>query len=106
MNKYALKKTPAIGSNDYLSVIEENDEAIKETTEELFKMLPPSIKVTDIQSAYLFVQKISNTCWQCAYRTWKDVHTKNFEMISITFTQEPSLKQCLYAMCLEVEKLK
>ena len=104
MKKYKLEIVPPIGSNDYLSVIEKNDEIIEESSEEIFKMLPSTIKVNNDLNAYLRVKKISNTCWICCYETWKDVYSKDFEMINAIFTKTPSLKTCLYEMYFEVEK--
>ena len=89
---------------DYFDVVLENDTAIKETSDELYKILPATISVNDIQNAYLYTRKVGDNCFECSYKTWKNVSNRNFEMVSIIFTQAPTLKQCLYKMCVELEK--
>ncbi len=102
MKKYKLRVIPPIGDNDYLKVIEENNNTIVESVEDLFALLPSELPVNDILTAKLSVDKISNTCWLCSYKTWKNVTKKDFEKINILFTQAPSLKLCLYNMWYEL----
>ena len=58
MKKYKLRVIPPISDNDYLNIIEENNNTILESVEELFTLLPSN----DVLTAKLSVDKISNTC--------------------------------------------
>ena len=51
MKKYKLRVIPPIGDNDYLNIIEENNNTILESVEELFALLPSELPVNDILTA-------------------------------------------------------